>query len=235
LKCKPDTARTLQLGKHRYLVRGRLLARKLEVCRVLVVGSFGERNLPPEVGGDELVGNRDRNKGGLQEVTHGRSASLGLCIHILNASELQETLGRRRSDDTSTTRRRDQTAHDRTDLAANFGWYSVWLTKRSTPVTPSDRDDAQLGRDNGAPDSGCDFLGALDAESDMPVEITDGDERLESCALAGTGLLLDRHDLHDFVLESGEEEVDNLVLFDREREEIDLLHRLDLAVLDKAA
>jgi hypothetical protein len=37
--------------------------------------------------------------------------------------------------------------------------------------------------------------------------------------------------LHDLVLEGGEEEVDDLVLLDRERVKVDLLHGLDLAGL----
>jgi hypothetical protein len=44
-------------------------------------------------------------------------------------------------------------------------------------------------------------------------------------------LLLDGSDGHDLVLESGKELVDDLVLFDGEREKVDLLHGLDLAVL----
>lgn len=39
--------------------------------------------------------------------------------------------------------------------------------------------------------------------------------------------------LHDLVLEGGEEEVDNLVLLDGQRVEVDLLHGLDLAGLDE--
>lgn len=39
--------------------------------------------------------------------------------------------------------------------------------------------------------------------------------------------------LHDLILEGGEEEVDNLVLLDGQRVEVDLLHGLDLAGLDE--
>jgi hypothetical protein len=39
--------------------------------------------------------------------------------------------------------------------------------------------------------------------------------------------------LHDLVLEGGEEKVDNLVLLDGQRVEVDLLHGLDLAGLDE--
>ena len=45
--------------------------------------------------------------------------------------------------------------------------------------------------------------------------------RLETCALTGTGLLLHRLDLHDLVLELGQEGVDDLILLDWQRVEID--------------
>jgi hypothetical protein len=41
--------------------------------------------------------------------------------------------------------------------------------------------------------------------------------------------------LHDLILELGQEVVDNLILLDRERVEVDLLHALDLAGLDETA
>lgn len=107
----------------------------------------------------------------------------------------------------------------------------MWLLKGSTPVTPTDGNDRKLGEDDGAADGGGDFLRALDTETDVTVEVTDGDEGLETGALTGLGLLLDGHNLHDLVLEVREEEVDDLVLLDGEREEVDLLHGLDLSVL----
>lgn len=107
------------------------------------------------------------------------------------------------------------------------------LTERSTPVPTSDGDNGQLGEDDGAADSSGNFLRALDPKANVAFEVTDRNERLEARALTGTGLLLDGHDLHDLILQLGQEEVDNLELLDRQREEIDLLHGLDLAVLHK--
>lgn len=105
------------------------------------------------------------------------------------------------------------------------------LTKSRTPVTSSDGDDGELSEDDSTTDGGSDFLGALDTETDVTVEVTDSNESLEAGALTGTGLLLDGHDLHDFILELGEELVDDLELLDGEREEVDLLHGLDLSIL----
>ena len=94
------------------------------------------------------------------------------------------------------------------------------LTEVGAPVASSDGDDTELGNDDGGADGGRDFLGGLDAETDVSLGVTDDDDGLEAGALTGTGLLLDGLDLHDLVLELGEEEVDDLVLLDGERVEV---------------
>ena len=106
-------------------------------------------------------------------------------------------------------------------------------TKVGAPITTTDWDDRKLGKDDCTAYSRCDFLCALDAETDMAVEVPDGNEGLKTSTLASASLFLHGHNLHDFILEVGEEEVDNLELLYWEREKIDLLHRFDLAVLYK--
>lgn len=132
----------------------------------------------------------------------------------------------------------------------------MWLSNVRAPVTSSDGDDGEFGGDDGTSDGGSDFLGALDTETnvsigesristkrldvertalsnlDSPVKVTDGNGSLESGSLTGRGLFLDWGDGHDLVLQGWEENVDNLKLFDGQREQVDLLHRLDLSVLD---
>ena len=71
----------------------------------------------------------------------------------------------------------------------------MWLTKVGTPVASSDGEDGQLGDDDGCSDGGCDFLGGLDAETDVTLRVTDDNDGLESSSLTGTSLLLDRLDL----------------------------------------
>lgn len=185
--------------------------------------------------GKERRGGAYGGKGSFQEVTHGRCRSLGLGVAILDTSELQQPLASGGSNETSTPGRRDKSAHDGADLARHLAGHGVGLSEGSTPVSSSDGDDGELSEDDGASDGGGDFLGALDTETDVTLEVTDGDEGLETGTLAGTSLLLDGHDLHNFVLELGEEVVDDLVLLDGEREEVDLLHGLDLAILDETA
>ena len=69
------------------------------------------------------------------------------------------------------------------------------LTKVGTPVTSSDGDDTELGDDDGSSDSGSNFLGGLDTETDVTLGVTNDNNGLESGSLTGTGLLLDGLDL----------------------------------------
>jgi hypothetical protein len=63
---------------------------------------------------------------------------------------------------------------------------------------------------------------------------SDQDERAKASALTGLGLLLNRRELDDLVLQALTKEViDDLSLLDGDREEEDLLERLDLAILDE--
>ena len=72
-----------------------------------------------------------------------------------------------------------------------------------------------------------------DSSDKIRIELTD--ESLEPGPLTGPGLLLHGHDLQHLVLESGaNEHVDDLVLFDGQLVEVDLLQALDLAVLHQA-
>jgi len=110
------------------------------------------------------------------------------------------------------------------------------FTDLVAPVAPPDRDDGELGQDDGPTDGRGHFLGALDAQTDVAIVVPDGYKSLEPGALTSASLLLHRHDLEDLVLEGRpQEEVDDLKLLDRQREQVDLLQRLDLQVFDKPA
>ena len=87
------------------------------------------------------------------------------------------------------------------------------LAQLSAPETSPHGNNGELGHDDGTTDGGGDLLAALDTESDVAVVVTDGDEGLEPGALTGPGLLLDRHDLENLVLEGwAQEQVNDLVL-----------------------
>ena len=99
----------------------------------------------------------------------------------------------------------------------------------------TNRNNRQFSENDSTTDGSCDFLRALDTQTDMSVKVTDGDECLEARTLTGTGLLLNGHDLHNLILELGEEEVDDLVFFDGEREQVNFLHLLDLSIFYETA
>lgn len=131
------------------------------------------------------------------------------------------------------------------------------LTEVGAPVTSSDRDDRDLCNDDSGADGRGDFLGGLDAETDVTGRVTNENDGLESGTLTGACLLLDGLDLevasisgiviihssrgcvrpylHDLVLECGQEKVNDLVLLDGQRVQVDLLHGSDLAGLDETA
>ena len=69
------------------------------------------------------------------------------------------------------------------------------VTKRCTPVPSSDRQDAQLGNDDGGTDGSRYFLGGLDAETDVAFGVANDDNGLEPRTLTGAGLFLDGLDL----------------------------------------
>jgi hypothetical protein len=103
----------------------------------------------------------------------------------------------------------------------------MWFSDTSTPVSSTNGDDTEFGEDHGAADGSCDFLGTFNSETDVAIAVTNDNESLETSTLTSASLFLHRTDLqirptlkdpqtnlHDFVLEFGEEIVDNLVLLD---------------------
>lgn len=224
---------TREIQNKTRLVSSGLAGGNGEVVGELVVRSLANGDDVPEVGGLELVGLGEGSNGSLEEVALGGGVTLGLGVAVLDTGELEHALGSGGSDNAGTAGSGDETAHDGARLAGDLHGDGVGLSDVRTPVAATDGDDRELGEDDGTADGTGDLLGALDTETDVAVEVTDSDEGLEAGALTGGGLLLNGHDLHNLVLEGGEEEVDDLVLLDGEREEVDLLHGLDLAVLHK--
>merc|ERR1719246_56090 len=109
----------------------------------------------------------------------------------------------------------------------------------SPPVTTADRHEAELGVDESALDGNLDFLGNLDAETDVASHVADGDNSLEAGTLTGLGLLLAGDDLHDIVLElvlgAFDELVNDLGLLDGDGVSVDLLEGLDEITLNESA
>jgi hypothetical protein len=199
----------------------------------LMVRSLGEGSLGPEFRGKETIGVTNGSEGSLDEVTKSAGSTTGGGVAIGDTSEGKDLLGSGSSDNTGTTGSRDQARDGRTTLASDLAGDGVRLTKGRSPVTTTNGDDRELGKDDGTTDSSGNFLGALDTKTDMAVAVTDDNESLETGTLTSTSLLLDGGNLHNLILELGKEVVNNLVFLDGKREEVDLLNSLDLSVLDE--
>ena len=207
-----------------------------ELLRVLLERGNGERAVKPKVRGQVTVSPGDGLEGSLDEVTQSPGGSRRGGVDILNTSELQQFLGDTGSNKTGTTGSGDKTHRDGTTLASDLHGDGMGLTVVVTPVPTANRDDRQLGEDDGGTDGSGDLLGALNTKTAVTSGVTNNDESLEAGALTSTGLLLDRHDLHDLILEGFTQElVNDLVLFDGEREEVDLLKRGDVVLLYKTS
>jgi hypothetical protein len=239
IACVRDTLR-VHLTESLVVVVANSLVARLAVghkeVRVSLEGLRGELVLLPEIGGEVTIGVGNGTESGLDEVTHGLGLTGGRRVDIADTGELQELLGSQGSDETGTARSWHQTHADRTALTGDLGGHGVWVADLGgTPVATANGHQRQLGVDNGTANGGGDLLGALDTEAQVTIAITDDDEGLEARALTGTSLLLHWHDLHDLILESrAQEPVDDVVLLDWQREEVDLLERVDLLLLDKA-
>ena len=89
------------------------------------------------------------------------------------------------------------------------------LAKLGAPEASPHGNNGELCHDDGATDGGGNFLAALHTESNVAVVIADRHEGLEPGSLSSPGLLLDRHDLENLVLQGrSKEEVDDLMLLD---------------------
>lgn len=193
-----------------------------------------QSGLAPEVGGEETVGVGNGNKGGLEGVLEGSGGTGRRSVGILDTTELEELLDGGRGDNGRTSGGGDESNGDGSALSGSLGGDGVGLTERRSPVASSNGDNGELGNDDGGSDGGGDLLGGLDTETNVAVGVSDDDDSLESGSLTGSGLLLDGLDLHDLILENGEELVDDLVLLDGESVEVDLLHGLDVTGLNES-
>ena len=199
---------------------------------VLLIRSLSESSFLPQLWGQEGVCVFGCLESSLDEVTHGLGGTSGASVHVFDTSHLKNLLRGHSGDNSRSLWCRNQTDGDGTALSVNLGWDGVHLSDLVTPVSSSDRDHGELGRDDSTANGGGDFLGALDTQTQVTVLVTDDDESLEPGALSGTSLLLNWHDFHHLVLQARSEEVVNdLVLLDRHGEEVDLLEGLDLSAL----
>uniref|UniRef100_A0A2P2ISM7 40S ribosomal protein S2 n=1 Tax=Rhizophora mucronata TaxID=61149 RepID=A0A2P2ISM7_RHIMU len=79
----------------------------------------------------------------------------------------------------------------------------MWLPDLVPRIPSPHRNHRQLSQHDRAAYGGGDFLGTLDPQSDGAIPVADDNKGLEPGSLAGSGLLLDRRNFHDLVLEGG--------------------------------
>lgn len=80
-------------------------------------------------------------------------------------------------------------------LAGFLDGNGVRLTEVGTPVTTANGHNGELGNDDGGTDGGSDFLGGLNAKTDVSLAVANNHNGFEAGTLTGTGLLLDGLDL----------------------------------------
>ncbi|MFS7977513.1 hypothetical protein Hanom_Chr10g00904861 [Helianthus anomalus] len=102
------------------------------------------------------------------------------------------------------------------------------------PITSPHRNHRQLRQNNRTPNRSRNLLRTLHPQTHVPVPVTHHHKRLEPGSLTGPGLFLNRHDFHDLVFEAWEDLVDDLVLFDWERMEVDLLKFCNPSILNQS-
>ena len=129
------------------------------------------------------------------------------------SEDLEELLGDGSRDDASSTRSRDEPHPNAAALSGHLARHGVGLSKLGAPETTPHGNDGELCHDDGAADGGGNFLAALHAESNVAVVVTDRHKGLEPGSLSGPGLLLDRHDLENLILQGrSKEQVNDLML-----------------------
>ena len=209
-----------------------------EVISELLERLLGELGLLPEVRGEVPVENGQSVEGSLGEIAQGGRRPRRGSEAVSNASILKNLLGSRSRNNSSTTRGRDQADVNRTALAMDFVGDSVGQTDFLTPIPTADRYHSHFRSKNRTTNGICNFLPDFDTKANMPIEITNQHESLETSALTSTRLLLDRLNFHHLVLQlvrtrRAKKIINDLVLLDRHREQIDVLKRLDLSSLDQ--
>lgn len=186
----------------------------------------------PQVWGQESVVSLQGVVGSLQEVLSGSGLSGTSGVAIFNTSEVEEFLGDWGSDNSYTLGSWNKPNLDRSGLSGHLAGNGMDVSDLVSPVSSSDWDNVELGNLQTVLDGNLHFLGNLDSQTDVSVLVSDSDDGLESGSLSSSSLLLDGHDLHDFVTEVLDEVVDDLVLLDWEGVGVDLFEGFDLSGFD---
>ena len=140
----------------------------------LLVWRLLEHCLLPQIGSKVGVCGSDCGIGSLSEVTKSTSGTLSRGVAIFNTSHLEQLLGNGSGDNASSTGGWDESHPDGATLSSHLAGDGVGLTHVGTPEPTPDRNDTELGSDDGTTDSGSNLLGALYAKTNMTIVVTNG-------------------------------------------------------------
>jgi len=208
-----------------------------KVVRPLLEWSGLGDSLGPEVRGEECVRVLEGLEGGLHEVTLGSGVSGGAGEAIGDSCKHEHLLQSGGSNDSGSTRGRNESDRDGTRFSGELHGHGVGGTKLVSPVSTTHRDEAELGGDDSSSDGSGDLLGALVSETDVAVVVTNQYVGNESVGLTGGAHLLNGVNLHDVILQlsSGVEGVNDLVFLNGEGVEVDLFNGIDLSILNQSS
>mmetsp|Transcript_12047 Transcript_12047/g.17552 ORF Transcript_12047/g.17552 Transcript_12047/m.17552 type:complete len:272 (+) Transcript_12047:237-1052(+) len=201
---------------------------------MLLVGRSKEGVLLPEFRAEVAVGVTEGVEDSLDVVTHGTGVTTCRRVAVINTGHVQKLLTSRRRNKSGSARSRDKTHTNRTTLSSDLAGHSVGHTTLTSPVSTTDRSDIKLSRGDSTTDGSGNLRRALYTKTNVSLAVANGNESLETGTLTSRRLLLDRHDLHDLILELVlKEVVDDLGLLNRKGEEKDLLNGTNLSFLHK--
>ena len=207
-----------------------------KVCEGLVRRLLTDTTINfPKVRGEVFEGVGHSVEGSEHKVSLRGCATTGGCVAVGDTGEGKHLLGDSTSNQTSTTRGRDQAESDGTALSGNLDGNGVRSSEGGTPVSETDRDNRQLGDADGSTDGGGNLARAFDTKTDMSLHVTDKDEGLEAGTLTGASHLLDRADFDNIIFEVWAEGIDDGGFLDREGEEVDFGKGLDLSTLNQTS
>merc|ERR1711937_402038 len=207
-----------------------------QIVGELLVWGLGENCFLPQVWSEVTVGLGNGSIGCFSKVAQSGSLSASAGVAIINTSHVQQLLGNRGTDNSCSSWGRDESHNNAATLASDLARYCVGLANLVTPITATNRDDRKLSQDDSSTNSSSNFLGAFYPETNMTIEVSNGNESLESSSLTGTSLLLDRHNFENLILESrSQEEINDFKLLDGKREKIDIFKSLYFHVLHETS
>ena len=193
----------------------------------------------PEIWGQESVGLLQSGENGSNEILSGSGLTLGICVDIIDTSELQDFLGDLGSNATSSSWGWHESDGGGTALTVDLGWDGMDTTDLGSPISSSDWDDVALSIIKGSLNSNLHFLGDLDSNTNVSLSVSASNDSLESGSLSSLGLLLDGKNGHDLIrelmLDVGEKSINDWCFLDWDGVGVDFFERIELSSFNESS